>query len=127
MLELISRVITRWSDTTNLILIACGFNASCRPRVGYVESETIRSADARLGEWNRHSRLDAAPGGASGPGAPTHAQLGTEKAEWQETATRSLAMSAAEVDKFMELERAKRIALDCARSVLDITGPGGRL
>jgi hypothetical protein len=34
-------------------------------------------------------------------------------------------MSAPEVDRFMELERAKRIALDCARSVLGTTG--GRL
>ncbi len=36
--------------------------------------------------------------------------------------TLSLAMSAPEADKFMELERAKRIALDCARSVLGTTG-----
>ncbi len=32
------------------------------------------------------------------PGAPTDAQLGTEKAEWRETATLSLAMSATEED-----------------------------
>jgi hypothetical protein len=65
MLELISRVITRWSDATDLILIAGDFNASCRPRVGYVESELIRSADARLGEWSRQAGLACA--------APSHA------------------------------------------------------
>jgi hypothetical protein len=42
---------------------------------------------------------------------------GQKNAEWKETVTRSLAMSAAEADKFMELERSKQIALDCARSV----------
>ena len=189
MLELISRVITRWSDATDLILIAGDFNASCRPRVGYVESELIRSADARLGEWSRQAGLAcAAPSHATWQSvndsryavldsffwrsktdqmaiqgvesflppdprldhdlvrarllcdtlssmpplealrAPVRLRMrswGQKKAEWRETATLSLAMSATEEDKFMELERAKRIALDCARAVLGTTG--GRL
>ncbi len=65
MLELISRVITRLNDATDLILIAGDFNASCRPRVGYVESQLIHSADARLGEWSRQAGLACA--------APSHA------------------------------------------------------
>ena len=65
MLELISRVITRWSDHADLIMIGGDFNASCRPRVGYVRSEVTRSADARLEDWSRQAGLACA--------APSHA------------------------------------------------------
>jgi ribonuclease HI len=189
MLELISRVITRWSDHSDLIMIGGDFNASCRPRVGYVGSETTRSADARLEEWSRQAGLAcAAPSHATwqsvngsryavldsffwrsktdqmaiqgvesylppdprldhdllqalvlcetvGPMPPLEAlrapvrlrmrSWGRKKADWQEAVTRSLAVSAPAVDKFTELESVKRIALDCARSVLGTTG--GRL
>ena len=57
MLELISRVIARWSDHANLIMIGGDFNASCRPRVGYVGSEVTSSADARLEDWSRQRHM----------------------------------------------------------------------
>jgi hypothetical protein len=41
-----------------------------------------------------------------------------KKADWQEAVARSLSLSAEEANIFRELERVKRIALDCARSVL---------
>ena len=44
------------------------------------------------------------------------------KDDWQVAVTRSLTLSAPEADQFLELDRAKGIALDCAREVLGITG-----
>ncbi len=38
MLEVISRVLARWKDHTDLFVIGGDFNASLRPRVGYVGS-----------------------------------------------------------------------------------------
>jgi hypothetical protein len=57
MLELISHVITRWSDHADLILVGGDFNASCRPRAGYAGSNVTRQADARLEEWSRQTGL----------------------------------------------------------------------
>jgi ribonuclease HI len=65
MLELISRVIARWNDHADLILIGGDFNASCRARVGYVGSGMTRGADARLLEWSEREGLACA--------APMHA------------------------------------------------------
>ena len=65
MLELISRVIARWNDHADLILIGGDFNASCRARVGYVGSDMTRGADARLLEWSEREGLACA--------APMHA------------------------------------------------------
>jgi hypothetical protein len=45
-----------------------------------------------------------------------------KRAYWQEAVTRSLALKALEVDRFVELDRSKTIAIDCAREVLGITG-----
>jgi hypothetical protein len=99
MLELISRVIARWSDTTNLILIAGDFNASCRLQVGYVESETIRSADARLGEWCRQEGLSCA--------APSHAT-------WQNVNNSRSAV----LDSFFLLSKTKKMAIQGVKSFL---------
>ena len=44
------------------------------------------------------------------------------KDDWQVAVTRSLALSAPEEDQFLELDRAKRVALDCAREVLGVKG-----
>jgi hypothetical protein len=44
MLEVISRVLARWRDHTDLFMIGGDFNASLRQRVGYVVSETIARA-----------------------------------------------------------------------------------
>ena len=44
------------------------------------------------------------------------------KDDWQVAVTQSLALSAPEEDPFLELDRAKRVALDCAREVLGVTG-----
>jgi endonuclease/exonuclease/phosphatase (EEP) superfamily protein YafD len=60
MLELISLVMERWSDHTDLIMMGGDFNASCRARVGYVGSNTTRGADARLQEWCRRGGLSCA-------------------------------------------------------------------
>jgi hypothetical protein len=49
------------------------------------------------------------------------------KDDWQVAVARSLTLSAPEADQFLELDRAKRIALDCAREVLGITVTGGKL
>ena len=186
MLELISRVVTRWSEHADLVMIGGDFNASCKPRVGYVGSETTRVADARLMEWSRQAGLAcAAPSHATwqsinesryavldsffwrsktdqmgiqgvnsylppdprldhdlvqarvscdtvGPMPPLEAlrapvrlrmrSWGQKRDAWQEAVTRSLDLSAPEPDKFTELERIQRIALDCARSVLGMTG-----
>ena len=186
MLELISRVVTRWSDHADLVMIGGDFNASCKPRVGYVGSETTRVADARLMEWSRQAGLAcAAPSHATwrsinesryavldsffwrsktdqmgiqgvtsylppdprldhdlvqarvscdtvGPMPPLEAlraparlrmrSWGQKRAAWQEAVTRSLDLTAPELDKFTELERVKLVALDCARSVLGMTG-----
>ncbi len=35
-------------------------------------------------------------------------------ADWQEAVTQSLALTALEEDRFVELERSKTIAIDCA-------------
>jgi hypothetical protein len=51
MLELVGRVVDRWSPGTDLVVVGGDFNASCRPRVGYVEAEVNRTADVRLNEW----------------------------------------------------------------------------
>ncbi len=62
MLQLISQVITRcqWSDHADLVIIGGDFNASCRPRVGYAETEATRSADTRLEDWSRQAGLTCA-------------------------------------------------------------------
>jgi hypothetical protein len=57
MLEMIGRVLARWRDNTDLFVIGGDFNASLRPRVGYVGSETIARADARLQDWCRRTAL----------------------------------------------------------------------
>ena len=185
MLELISRVIARWSDHVDLVIIGGDFNASCRARVGYVGAEVTRGADDRLLEWSRREGLAcAAPmhatwqsvnesryavldsffwrtktelsitdaesyrppdprldhetvivhvsGESIGNMPPLEAlrapvrikmrQWSEKRSEWQGAVTRSLALSAPETDRFEELERVKRIALDCARTVLGTTG-----
>jgi hypothetical protein len=50
MLELVGRVVDRWSTGTDLVVVGGDFNASCRPRVGYVDAEVTRTADVRLHE-----------------------------------------------------------------------------
>ena len=186
LLKLTSRVIERWSDHADLVMIGGDFNASCRVRVGYVGSETTRGADARLLEWcgragltcaapmhatwqsvneSRFAVLDSffwrskteqlsitgaqsfrppdprldhevvvvsVSGESIGKMPPLEAlrapvrlkmqKFAEKRTEWQAAVTHSLAMSAPELDCFMELERVKRIALDCARTVLGTTG-----
>ena len=186
MLELISQVLTRWSDQADITVIGGDFNASCRQRVGYAGTVATRSADARLDEWYRQKGLAcAAPLHATwqsvnesryavldcffwrsktdqtglvdveaflppdprldhdlvrarvkcdtlGPMPPLEAlrtpvrirmnNWKQRKDDWQVAVARSLTLSAPEADQFLELDRAKRIALDCAREVLGITG-----
>ena len=188
-LQLVERVLDRWTDGTDLVVIGGDLNASCRPRAGYADSEVTRGADARLQEWCQRAGLTcAAPlhatwqsinesryavldcflwrsrtGQASlrdaeaflSPDprldhdpvrvcvscdtigtmpplealrAPVRLKMrgwGAKRSEWQEAVTRSLSMTVPEEDRFAELERMKRIALDCARTVLGTTG--GRL
>ncbi len=57
MLELISQVLTRWSDHADIIVIGGDWNATCRPRVGYAGTVATRSADARLEAWSRQAGL----------------------------------------------------------------------
>ena len=45
-----------------------------------------------------------------------------KRAEWQQAVTRSLALVPPEADSFSELDRSKKIAIDCAREVLGVTG-----
>ena len=45
-----------------------------------------------------------------------------KKDDWQVAVTQSLALSPPDGDPFLELDRAKRVALDCAREVLGVTG-----
>ncbi len=51
MLELVVRVVDRWSTRTDLVVVGGDFNASCWPRVGYVDAKVTRTADVRLHEW----------------------------------------------------------------------------
>jgi hypothetical protein len=53
MLLLISRAMTRWSDHTDLVLLAGDFNTCCRQSVGYVESETSNTLCYRNGAGRR--------------------------------------------------------------------------
>jgi hypothetical protein len=46
------------------------------------------------------------------------------KDDWQVSVILSLNLSAPQADPFLELDQAKRIALDCARKVLGISGGG---
>jgi hypothetical protein len=57
MLEMIGKVLARWKDHTDLFVIGGDFNASLRPSVGYVGSETTARADARLQDWCRQTAL----------------------------------------------------------------------
>ncbi len=57
MLEMIGMVLARWRDNTDLFVIGGDFNASLRPRVGYVGSETVARADALLHDWCRRTAL----------------------------------------------------------------------
>jgi hypothetical protein len=47
---------------------------------------------------------------------------GKMRAEWHDAVSRSLTLLAPEADKVLELDRYKKVALDCAREVLGITG-----
>ena len=189
MLELVGRVVDRWSTGTDLVVVGGDFNASCRPRVGYVDAEVTRTADVRLHEWYQQvgltcmapphatwqsinesrcavldcffwqsrtgkatlqnaegflspdPRLDHDPVRVCvacdtiGPMPPLEALRVPERLKmrewrekrnaWQEAVTQSLSMSAREApdgDRFAELEKIKRVALDCARTVLGTTG-----
>jgi len=64
-LELARRVIIRWADQADLVVVGGDWNASTRPRVGYVGSQVTRGADARLQEWYLREDLTCA--------APEHA------------------------------------------------------
>jgi hypothetical protein len=57
MLEMIGRVLARWKDYTDLLVIEGDLNASLRPRVGYVGSETTGRADVLLQDWCRRTAL----------------------------------------------------------------------
>ncbi len=188
MLEVVSRALARWKDHTDLFVIGGDFNASLRPRVGYVGSETIARADAQLQDWCRRTALlGAVPssstwqsvtearhtvldcffwqsrtaelsttnvetwippdprldhdlvsvklGGRSvGPLPPLEAlrapvrlwmhRFKMKRTVWQEPVTKSLTSKpqAPLTKDFQELEKAKRVALDCAREVLGTTG-----
>jgi len=189
MLELIGRVVDRWSSVVDLVVLGGDFNASCRPRVGYVDAEVTRRADVKLHEWIQQMGLTCmAPPHATwqsvnesrcavldcffwrsrtdkatlqdvegflspdprldhdpvrvwvqcdtiGPMPPLEALRTPErlkmrewrarKTAWQEAVTHSLSVPAPEVpegDRFAELERIKRVALDCARTLLGTTG-----
>jgi hypothetical protein len=188
MLELISQVITRWSDHADLIMISGDSNASCRPRiVGYAGTEATRGADARLEEWSRQTGLCAAPSHATWlrviksryavldsffwrsktnqmgiqvvesifppdprldhdiPQAQGHCETrclmpplealwvperirmpvstwSKKRADWQDAVTQLLALTAQEEDRFLELDRSKKIEIDCAQEVLGVTG-----
>ena len=64
-LELAGRVISRWADQTDLLVVGGDWNASTRPKAGYVGSQVTRGADARLQDWYRQEALTCA--------APVHA------------------------------------------------------
>ena len=64
-LELAGRVISRWADQTDLVVVGGDLNASTRPRAGYVGSQVTRGADARLQAWYRQEALTCS--------APVHA------------------------------------------------------
>ena len=49
-LELAGRVISRWADQTDLVVVGGDWNASTRPKAGYVGSQVTRGTDARLQE-----------------------------------------------------------------------------
>jgi hypothetical protein len=57
MLQMIGRVLARWRDNTDFFVIGGDFNASLRPCVGYVGSETVARADALLQDWCRLTAL----------------------------------------------------------------------
>ena len=189
MLGLVSRVVERWSPAVDLVVIGGDFNASCRPRVGYVDAEVTRRADFGLHEWMQQvgltceapqhatwqsinesrcavldcffwqsrtgkvtiqdaegflspdPRLDHDPVRVSvacdtiGPMPPLEAlrvperlrmrEWRTKKSAWQDAVTQSLNEPESEaigVNRFAALERIKRLALDCARTVLGTTG-----
>jgi hypothetical protein len=44
-----------------------------------------------------------------------------KRAEWQSAVSQSLTLSAQEADSFLELDRFKKIAIDCALAVLGTT------
>ena len=191
MLELVGRVVDRWSTGTDLVVVGGDFNASCRPRVGYVDAEVTRTADVRLHEWYQQvgltcmapphatwqsinesrcavldcffwqsrtgkatlqnaegflspdPRLDHDPVRVCvacdtiGPMPPLEALRVPERLKmrewrekrnaWQEAVTQSLSMSAREApdgDRFAELEKIKRVALDCHAQFSEPQGDG---
>jgi hypothetical protein len=53
MLELIRRVVERWAPQSNHVIIGGDWNASLKPRVGYVAGSATVAADARLAAWTQ--------------------------------------------------------------------------
>ena len=104
MLELISQVLTKWSDH-DLTVIGGDFNASYRPRVGYAGTVATRSADARLEEWSRQQGLACA--------APSHAT-------WQSANESRYAV----LDKFFWRSKTDQIGLQDVAAYLPPLTPG---
>ncbi len=97
LLKLTGRVIERWSDHADLVMIGGDFNASCRVRVGYVASEATRGADARLLEWCGRAGLACV--------APMHAT-------WQSVNDSRYAV----LDSFFWRSKMEQLSITCAES-----------
>ncbi len=52
-----SAVVARWAPQTDLVVLGGDWNASLRPRVGYVGAPPTVLADARLREWSEANGL----------------------------------------------------------------------
>ncbi len=57
LLTLTSAVVARWAPQTDLVVLGGDWNASLRPRVGYVGAPPTVLADARLREWSEADGL----------------------------------------------------------------------
>ena len=60
LLELVTKVLTRWGRDADATVIGGDWNASLRPRHGYSGLSHIRAADERLAEWSDGSGLTCA-------------------------------------------------------------------
>jgi hypothetical protein len=100
-----------WRSKTDQMGIQCG--ESFPPPDPRLDRDMLQARGETLGPMPREALW-----------APVRLRM-QRKADWQEEVNRSLTLSAPEADQLVELERTKRIMLDCARAVLGLAG--GRL
>ena len=60
LLEIVGRVLGRWTATSDHIILGGDWNASIIPRVGYSENTYIRQADERMRIWSSAAALTCA-------------------------------------------------------------------